>query len=207
MVGGASLDPDDFARLVQRVIAFSDARPQPGLLALVDPRTSEVRGVRGRVGDIKTHPVNRDQPPSGQPHTRRLLAADRLGDPLKQRGQRLRSQAGPGLKDRGLARRAVRLLPTRGPRETIGQLAQHVLIGALGVQRHPDREVRHHPGRQRPIPLLGPPEVGDHLIDQVRREHLGQHPHRHQIRQPTIRLRLLPSSSRHATKLHRCNLN
>ena len=25
------------------------------------------------------------------------------------------------------------------------------------MQRHPDREVRHHPSRQRPMPLLGPP--------------------------------------------------
>ncbi len=34
------------------------------LLTLADPRTSEVRAVRDRVGDIQTRPVNRDQPPS-----------------------------------------------------------------------------------------------------------------------------------------------
>ena len=44
--------------------------------------------------------------------------------------------------------------PTRRPRQPIGQLRQHVLIRTLGVQRHPDREIRHHPRRQRPMTLL-----------------------------------------------------
>ena len=96
---------------------------------------------------------------------------------------------------------------TRRPRQPVGQQRQHVLIGALGVQRHPDREVRHHPRRQRPMPLLGTTRPGDHLINQRRRERPRQHPHRHQIRQPTLRLRLPPSSTRHPTKLHRCSLN
>jgi hypothetical protein len=43
--------------------------------------------------------------------------------------------------------------------------------------------------------------------DQRRREHPCQHPHRHQVRQPTIRLRLPPTSSRHTPKLHCCHLN
>jgi len=99
------------------------------------------------------------------------------------------------------------LRPPRRPRQTISQLSQHVLVGTLRVQPHPDREVRHHPRRQRPVPLLGPPRTRDHLIDQPRREHPGQHPHRHQDRQPTIRLRLLPTRTRHDPKLHRCHLN
>jgi hypothetical protein len=39
-------------------------------------------------------------------------------------------------------------------RQPVGQLRQHVLIGAFRVQRHPDGEVRHHPRRQRAIPSL-----------------------------------------------------
>ena len=93
------------------------------------------------------------------------------------------------------------------PRQPVGQQAHHVLIRALRVQRHPHREVRHHPRRQRPMPLLGPPRPGDHLIHHLRREHPRQQPHRHQIRQPTIRLRLHPTSTRHPPKLHRCNPN
>ena len=74
-------------------------------------------------------------------------------------------------------------------------------------RRHPDREISHHPRRQRPMPLLSPADLSDHLIDQGRRKHPGQHTHRHQIRQPTIRLRLPPTRTRHAHKLHPCSLN
>ena len=127
-------------------------RNDPGLregrlLSLVDPRPAKELRVPGRVGDIETGPIDRDQPASGQPHTGSPLSTDRPGHPLEQHGQQLRAQPSPGLKDRRLARRRVRLLPSRGPREPVGQLGQHVFIGPLGVQRHPDREVRHHPCR------------------------------------------------------------
>jgi len=55
--------------------------------------------------------------------------------------------------------------------------------------------------------LLSPTNLRDHLIDQARRKHPREHPHRHQIRQPTIRLRLPPPSSWHTTKLHQCHSN
>ena len=78
-----------------------------------------------------------------------------------------------------LGRRRVTLRPARGPRQSVGQLTeQHVLIGTLGVQPHPDREVRHYPCRQRPVALLGAASGSDHLIDQIRRNHQGQHPPR-----------------------------
>jgi hypothetical protein len=46
--------------------------------------------------------------------------------------------------------------------------------------------------------MLGPPRPGDYLINQIRREHPGEHAHRDQVRQPTIRLRLPPSDARHS---------
>src|SRR5680860_1573279 len=52
----------------------------------------------------------------------------------------------------GLARPLVAVRP----RKPVGDHRQHVLIRALGVQRHPHREVRHRAGRQRPPPLLRP---------------------------------------------------
>jgi hypothetical protein len=112
------------------------------------------------------------------------------------------TQPGTGLEDRRLTRQSVGLArhPARSPRQPVGQQTEHVLVGALGVQRHPNREVGHHPRRQRPVPLLSPPNLGDHLINQPRRERPGQHPHRHQIRQPTLRHRLGPSSTRHTTQ-------
>src|SRR6476620_6772594 len=103
--------------------------------------------------------------------------------------------------------------PRRGEGMTSGPAARRTPrtvpdeIRALRVQRHPDREVRHHPRRQRSMPALGPARLRDHLINQTRREHPGQHPDGHQIRQPPIRLRLLPPGTRHTTKLHRCNTN
>lgn len=187
-------------------------RHDPGLrerrlLALVDPRTPEVLVVHARVSHIQTHPIDRDQPPTGQPHTGRLLSPDRLGDPREQRRQRLRAQPHPRLEDRGLARWGERLAPPRRPRQPVSQLSQHVLIRALGVQRHPDREIRHHPRGQHAVTPLGPAYLSDHLIDQLRREHPRQHAHRHQVGQAPPGLRLLPPSTRHATKLHRCHLN
>ena len=73
---------------------------------------------------------------------------------------------------------------------------QHVLVGAFGVQRHPHRKVRHRPGRQRPTLLLGPATRRDHRVHDVRRENLHQQTHRHQIRQPPVRLGLPPTTKR-----------
>jgi len=187
-------------------------RQDPGLgerrlLALVDPGAPEVLGVGRGVGDVETGPVDRDQPATGQPHPRCPGRTDRAGHPLKQRRQRRGPQPCPRLEDRRLRRRAISFAPPRRPGQTVGQLRQHIGIGAFRAQRHPDREIRHHPSRQRPMTHLRPTGLGNHLIDQPRRKHPGQHPHRHQIRQPTIRLRLHPPSTRHTTKLHRCKLN
>jgi hypothetical protein len=68
----------------------------------------------------------------------------------------------------------------------------------LGVQRHPHREVRHRPGRQRPPPLLRPTTLSDHRVHHLRGENLRQQTHRHQIRQPPVR-RLPPGAIRRAT--------
>lgn len=50
-------------------------------------------------------------------------------------------------------------------------------------------------------------DLVDHLVDQAPREHSRDDPDRHQVRQPTIRLRLRPSSAWHATKLRRGHSN
>ena len=172
---------------------------------LFTPGRPNHSSLSARVGHVQTRPVDRHQPPPRQPRTRRVRLAS--GSATRRTAPpSARTPTAPGLKDRRLRRQ-----PTgsrhRRPRQPVGQQRQHVLIRALRVQRHPDREVRHHPRRQRPMPLLSPPRLGDHLIHHRRREHPRQHPHRHQIRQPTIRLRLPPTRTRHPTKLHRCNTN
>ena len=105
------------------------------------------------VGHIQTRPVDRDQPPPGQPPRRRARPPgrpDRPGDPLEQRPATAPHPTGPapGRSPTCSATR-YRSSPPRRPRQPIGQLRQHILIRTLGVQRHPDREVRHHPRRQR----------------------------------------------------------
>ena len=127
--------------------------------ALVHSRPTEELRVRRRVRDIQAGPVDRDQSTTRQPHTRRRRTPDRCSHPREQRRQRLRTQPSPGLEDRRLPRRPVRLPPPRRPRQPVGQLGQHILIRALRVQRHPDREVRHHPRRQHTMPLLSPPDL------------------------------------------------
>src|SRR5664280_1510733 len=87
-------------------------------------------------------------------------------------------------------------------REPVGDHRQHVLVGALGVKRHPHREVRHRPGRQGSPPLLRPVTLSDHRVHHLRGENLHQQTHRHQIRQPPIRLGLPPTGTGHANKLH-----
>ena len=177
-----------------------------GLLALVHSRTPEPRVVLRRVGHIQTGPVDRHQPPPRQPRPRRRHARQRPSDPANSAStgsEPNRCRAWKIADFDGNSTGSV----ARRPRQTVGQQRQHVLIGALRVQRHPDREVRHHPSRQRPMPLLGPARLGDHLIDQRRREHPRQHPHRHQIRQPPLRLRLHSNPHEAPTKLHRCSLN
>ena len=88
---------------------------------------------------------------------------------------------------------------TRRPRQTVGELLEDLLVGALRIQCHPDREIRRHASGQRPTALPGPPAFRDHLIDQGRGKHPGQQTHRHHIRQPPIRDRLHPSTPRHTS--------
>ena len=141
-------------RSEHRVRAALGQRHDPRLrkgrpLALVHPRPAEVLRVRGRVRDIQATPVDRHQSAPRQPHPRHHVRPDRFGHPLEQGRQRLRAQPHPSLEDRRLARRDIALLPARDPRQPIRQLTQHILVRPLRVQRHPDREIRHHPRRQR----------------------------------------------------------
>ena len=100
-------------------------------------------------------PVDRDQTPPRQPHPG--VSADPNGAATRANSAPAAptpAEHGPGRSPTSTA--AVRLRPSRGPRQPVGQQRQHILIRALGVQRHPDREVRHRPRRQRPMTLLGP---------------------------------------------------
>ena len=176
-------------------------RDQPSLrergpLAPAHPGTAEPLVIRRRVGDVEARPVDRGQPPSRQPRPRRAGGRQRLRDPPEQRPHRLSTQTLPCLEDRRLRRQRNRLGAAR-PRQSVSHQPQHILIGPLGVQRHAHREVSHHPRRQRPMPLLGAATPSDHLIDQFRRERATQHAHRHQIRQPPVRLGLAPPRARH----------
>ena len=94
-----------------------------------------------------------------------------------------------------------------GPRQPVGHQPQHVLIRAVRMQRQPDREIRHRLRRQRPMPLLTPTALSNHLVHHISREHLRHHPHRHHIRQTPSRLRLHPTSTRHDPKLHQSSSN
>jgi hypothetical protein len=184
---------------------------QPGLgerctLALVHARPTEPLVVLDGVGHVETGAIDRHQPPARQPCPRRPRRRQRPGDPPEQRLDWRRAQPDAGLED-GRLRRQLHRLRLRGPRQAIGQQRQDVLVRALRMQRHPDREIHHHPSRQRPMTLLPPARLRDHLIHQLRRKRARQHSHRHEIRQPTIRLRLDPSSARHPNKLHQCSPN
>ena len=191
-----------------RVRAALGQRQQPRLrkrrlLTLVHTRPTKEPLVDGRICHIQARPIDGHQSSVSQPCPRRVRPAQRPRHPREQRGQRLRSQPFPGLKDRRLARQPIVLAPPRSPGQTISELRQHIFIRALRIQAHPDREVRHHPRRQRPMSLLRTPRLRNHFIDQRRREHPRQHPHRHQIRQPTIRLRLTPTRPRHTPQTTR----
>ena len=138
-------------------------RHQPGLrerrlLTLVHPRPPEERR---RCPACRRHRdrSRRSPPAAAPPATPPASPAVANGRATRSNNasQRLRTQPVPGLEDRRLRRQHAPAPPPRRPRQPVGQLRQHVLIRALRVQRHPDREVRHHPRRQRPMPLLGPP--------------------------------------------------
>ncbi len=181
----------------------------PGLrkrraFAPVHTRTTKELIVHDTVHNIKSGPINGDQPPLCQPRPRRRLQRKRLRDPTEQCLQRLGTKTLTGLKDRRLTRQHQRLRTRLRPAQTISQQPKNVLIGPLRMQRHPDREVRHHPRRQRPIPLLGPATPGDHLINKPQRKRPRQHPHRHKIRQPP--LRLWASSIQHESPINYTNV-
>jgi len=187
-------------------------RHHPGLgegrlLALGHPGATEVLGVLGRVGHVEGGPVDGHQPTTGHPRPRRLGG----GQGHRHLGEQLADgtgpESGPGLEDARLGRQRPRLVPTRRPREAVGQLGEDVLVGALGVEGHGDGEVHHHPGRQRAPTLLSPAFFGHDRIDHVWWEDPCQQPDRHKVRQPPVRDRLHPPAARHPTKLHQWNLN
>jgi len=167
------------------------------LLATDRARTAEELRIAGHVRNIQTGPIDRDQPPSHQERPRHLHSPQQLRDTSEQIPHRLETQPHPGLKDHRLRRSQTRLTPPRHPRQAIGQLHIHVLVRALRVQRHPDREVHDHASRQHTTPHLHTTRRHDHLIDHPRREHPHQQTNRHQIRQPTIRNQLPPPRTRH----------
>lgn len=97
------------------------------------------------------------------------------------------------------ARHLPALLPTRLPCQPLHQLAHHLLVGGIREQRHRERVVDDHPRRQTPLPLLLPPRLRHHPIQQIWRENARQHPDRDVIREALIGLRLDPARPRHAT--------
>ena len=153
-----------------RVRAALGQRHHPGLrerrtLTLVHPGPTEALVVLGGVGHIQTRSRRSPPaaaPPATPPASHRSPTAAR---PDRTTPSPARTPTGPG-PGRSPTSTATSPAPSPDrPRQPVGQQRQHVLIGALRMQRHPDREVRHHPRRQRPMPLLGPTRLGDHLID------------------------------------------
>src|SRR5674476_1227543 len=101
-----------------------------------------------------------------------------------------------------LGQRTRRRHPTPGHLpKTPDQEPGDFLVAFIGPQAHRQREIHHHPRRQQPVTLLHPTRRLEHLIDQRRREHRGQHPHRDPIRKTLIIDRLDLTNSWHETTL------
>ena len=187
-------------------------RNHPGLrkrrtLTFVHLRPTKEPVVVRAVSQIERSPINSDQTTPRQKRTWCVNRRDRASDLTEHRLNRSGPQPDTGLGNRRLRRQLPGLLPTRGPRQTVGQQRQHIHIGAVRIQRHTHRVIGHHPRWQRPMTLLLRAGVGNHPINDVTRERPRQHTNRHQIRQTTIRLGLQLSSTRHPPKLHPCNPN
>ena len=102
------------------------------------PHPDTSRRPRPAAAPPATHPACLPRPPIGR--ATRSNNACNGSDPNRARAWKIAD----------FARQQYPAPPARRPRQPVGQLGQHILIGALGVQRHPDREIRHHPRRQRP---------------------------------------------------------
>ena len=187
-------------------------RHHPGLrkrrtFTLHHPRPTEMSIIRRSVRQIQTRPINRHEPPTSQPTTRRTRARQRPSNPIEQQRHRFRAEAVTSMRDCRLVRQPHRPVDTFRPRQPVRDQRQHIHVRTIGMQRHAHREIRHRPSRQRPTPLLSPTALRNHRIHDTSRKHPHQHPHRHHIRQPTIRLRLQPPRTRHTPKLQPCNTN
>lgn len=69
--------------------------------------------------------------------------------------------------DRRLVGETHRAVLTLRPGKTIGDEAEHVLVGTVGVQRHSHREVGDRARRERAASLLGATAARDHLVENL----------------------------------------
>jgi hypothetical protein len=145
---------------------------------------TEERRVLHRVRHVAGEPVHRHHTQLTPEHPRRDRRPLRTLDPVEQQPQRLRSQPGLSLRDRG-CRRRLPPTPTRtSHRQRVDQLRQHQTVARPHEQPARQHEQHHQPGRQTSVAHLPHIRRVDHLIDQVVGERPRQHTDRDPIRQP-----------------------
>ena len=113
-------------------------RNHPGLrkrrtLTFVHPRPTKEPVVVRAVSQIERSPINSDQTTPRQKRTWCVNRRDRASDLTEHRLNRSGPQPDTGLGNRRLRRQLPGLLPTRGPRQTVGQQRQHIHIGAVRI--------------------------------------------------------------------------
>ena len=190
-------------------------RPVPGLAG----GPAEERGVLVAVRHVRDRPVHEDHPQPAAEHPRRPVRPGRPRHVPGQHPHRTGTQLAAPAGQRGDVRQpplaaAPRIHPpsrrqapgqqARPPplaTQAAGQLGHPLPVPAVPAPEQPQRqrEAHHQPGRQQPAPPLPRPGHLDDLIDQLRRERPGQHPHRDPVRQPAIRREPLRTIMSHKT--------
>ena len=111
-----------------------------------------------------------------------------LGQRARHPGEQLLERGGPEprprLGDRRLVGHRHRRAAHAQPAHPLEQAAQDLAIGSLRIEGQGHDIVDHQPRRQLPLPPTLPASIGQHGIDQQRRNRARQHTQRHVIADP-----------------------
>jgi hypothetical protein len=124
----------------------------------------------GGIGQVDGGAVQADQPAAPEEAARQTRLGERPGDATVQFGQRSRSQAAPGLGDRGLGGESEAGAAAMQPAHAFQQAAQHLAVGRMTVQRQGHDVVNNQPRRQRTLSDALRSGVRQHRINQRRRD-------------------------------------
>ena len=139
--------------------------------------------VGGGVGALELDPVDGHQPPPGEPGPGGGQLRARHRGPLEQLPQRLAAQPLAGLGQRGGGRHVPFPFPDGQEGKALHQLPHDLFVGIAVEKGEREHEIHHGPRGQQPFPLLPPPRLREHLIDQLTGDQPGQHAQRDPVRQ------------------------